>query len=283
MKKILTGKNLLILLGGIVLAVTLILPSRLSSPCPLGKKFEPVLQKGCPLFVDQDFNGVCDLIQGLALPSQQTGFNFTFFKEFAIFIFLLGGAIYLNLKRPKNLSILRFTLCTFSLIYFGFFLHQALCPIATLQMVFISKEKIVLTFFIFLVFLLPILTTLLFGSIFCNFVCPIGAFQELIFRISRKFAKIPTLARFPKILLYLPYATLFLVAWGSTHWTTTVFCKLDPFGALFGCNPANWKTPFLIALLVTFLFSFRPFCQFLCPLGAIFNFLEKFRILKPKR
>ena len=283
-KKILTRNNLIILLGGIVLSLALLLPRRLSAPCPLGLTFEPTLQKGCPLFVDQNFDNTCDLLQQEAVfyPELAEGFDFSHFKEFGVFAVLLGLAIFLNWKKPKNLPTLRLIILTLSLFYFGFLLYQALCPIATLQMVFVSKEKIVLTFFIFLVFLLPLLVTLLFGSIFCRFLCPIGAVQELIFRIPRKFGEIPTLARFPKVLFYLPYIILFLVALGSASFSTTIFCKFDPFGALFGCNPAGWKLPFLIAFLITSLFIFRPFCQFLCPLGAIFKFLEKFRILKPK-
>ena len=277
-----TKNNLIILLGGIVLALILVLPSRLSSPCPLGKTYESQSQIPCPFFLDQDADQVCDLIQGVAVSYEPTEFDFSRFKEFGVFIVLLTVAVFLNLKRPKNLAGLRLIILTLSLLYFGFLLRQGLCPIATLQMVFVSQEKVVLAFFIFLVFLLPLLTTLLFGSIFCNYICPIGAAQELTFRIPRKLLKIPVLARFPKILLYIPYIVLFLIALGSAHFSTTIFCKFDPFGALFGCNPAGWKLPFLIALLIASLFIFRPFCHFLCPLGAILKFLEKFRILKPK-
>jgi len=283
MKKLLTKNNLIILSGGIILTLALLLPSRLSAPCPLGKTYDPALEKDCPFFVDQDADNTCDLLQGATVSYQPTEFEFSHFKEFGIFVILLGSAILLNWKKPKNLSVFRLTLLAISLLYFGLLLQQALCPIATLQMIFISQEKVVLTFFIFLVFLLSLLTTLLFGRIFCYFLCPIGAIQELVFRIPRKFGKVPTLTRFPKLLLYLPYLILFLVALGSTFFSVTIFCKFDPFGALFGCNPANWKLPFLIAFLVTSLFIFRPFCNFLCPLGAILKFLEKFRILKPKK
>lgn len=275
-------QNILIILAGIALTLLLLLPSRFPGSCPLTKTYNPLIQQSCPLFVDQDADQVCDLIQQAAISYEPSGFDFSHLKEFGVFVFLLGLAIYLNWKKPKNLPTLRLLLLTLSLIYFGFLLHQGLCPIATLQMVFVSREKVVLTFFIFLVFLLPLITTLLFSPIFCHFLCPIGAIQELIFRVSRKFGKIPTLARFPKILLYLPYLVLFLVALGSAHFSTTIFCKLDPFGEVFGCNPASWKLPFLIAFFITSLFIYRPFCLFFCPLGAIFKFLEKFRILKPQ-
>lgn len=283
MKKLLSKNNLLILFGAIVLTLVLLLPRRFSSSCPLTTTDDSAIQKSCPFYIDQDADQVCDLIQGVAVPYEPSGFDFSHLKEFGVFVFLLGLAVFINWKGGKNLPSLRLLLLSLSLAYFGFLLRQALCPTATLQMVLVSRERAVLTFFIFLVFLLPLLTTLLFGSIFCHFLCPIGAVQEFIFKISRKFGQVPIIARFPKILFYLPYLVLFLVAFLSVRFSTTVFCKIDPLGALFGCNPANWKMPFLIAFLATSLFIFRPFCQFLCPLGAIFKFLEKFRILKPRK
>jgi len=151
-----------------------------------------------------------------------------------------------------------------------------------LQMVFVQKERVVLPIFIFLFFLLPILATLLFGRIFCHFLCPVGATQELIFRISKKIGKFPTLIHFPRLLFYLPFLILILVAFFSFFLSTAIFCRLDPFGFLFSCNRTEWKIAPLVILLFSFVFIFRPFCQFLCPLGAIFRILEKFRILKPK-
>jgi len=238
MKKLLTKTNLIIILGGIVLALLLLLPRQFSSTCPKGLTFDPVLGGSCPAFVDQNLDGICDLVQKAA-SQQLTEFDFSYLKEFIFFALLFGVAIFINLKKPKTLPVLRFALLTFSLFYFGFLLRQALCPIATFQMVFVLKDQVVLTFFIFLIFLLPILTTLLFGRIFCNFLCPIGATQELIFRVSRKFVKIPVLTKIPRILFYLPYLILVLLALGSTFLSTAIFCKFDPFGSLFGCNPVD--------------------------------------------
>jgi hypothetical protein len=280
-RQILGKNNLIILLGGAALALVLLLPRQFSSTCPKGLTFDPVLGGSCPLFVDQDNDGVCDLIQGVAF-QPSTGFDFSYLKEFVIFVFLLAMAIFINLKKPKTLPVLRFALLTFSLFYFGFLLRQALCPIATLQMVFVLKDRVVLTFFIFLVFLLPILATLLFGRVFCSFLCPLGAAQELIFRTPRKFRKIPVFTKIPRILFYLPYLVLFLVALGSAYVSTAIFCKYDPFGALFGCNPAGWKITILATLFILSLFVFRPFCQLFCPLGAIIKFLSRFQIFKNK-
>lgn len=274
--------DLIVILGGIILTLTLLLPRWLSFPCPLRPNLKPSWQERCPFFVDQNQNAVCDILENI--PSQAVRpkeFNFSFLREFLLFTLLLAAAVFVNFKKPKNLPVLRLSFLAFSLFYFGFLLHQSLCPVATLQMVFVQRERVVLLLFIFLVFLLPLIVTLLWGAIFCHFLCPVGAVQEIIFKASRKFAKTPVLTHFPRSLFFLPFIILFLVAFSSTRFLTATFCKIDPFGVLYGCNPTGWKLPFLIVLLIASFFIFRPFCQFLCPLGAIFKFLEKFRILKP--
>ena len=273
------GKNnLAIFLAGIILALVLLLPRFLSSNPP--EKPSSQAWIGCPFFVDENQNGICDALESFLGQTETTEFDFSFSKEFIIFILLLAAAIFVDLKKPKNLPVFRLVLLASSLLYFGFLLHQSLCPIATLQMVFVQKERVVLPIFIFLFFLLPIIATFFFGRIFCQFLCPIGAVQELLFRIPRKFFKIRTF-HFPRFFFYLPFLILVLVAFGSFFFSTPVFCRLDPFGFLFGCNPAGWKIPILTVLLANSLFLFRPFCNFLCPLGAIFKLLEKFRIWQP--
>ena len=172
----------------------------------------------------------------------------------------------------------------FSVFYFGFFWSK-ICPIATLQSIFLQKERVVLQLPLFLIFLLPIITTLLFGRIFCHFLCPLGAIQELIFRISRKLPiKIPNLTqKIPKKLFYLPYIILLILILGTLSTSSLFFCKFEPWGQIFGCKNNLFSFFFLFITLFFSLLIFRPFCHLFCPLGAIFKWLEKFKILKPKR
>ena len=74
------------------------------------------------------------------------------------------------------------------------------------------------------------------------------------------------------------------------------FCKyLCPSGTLFGALPllsANdtlreqagglffWKLGILLALTVLSVKVFRPFCQYLCPLGAIYGWFNRFSLVQ---
>lgn len=144
----------------------------------------------------------------------------------------------------------------------------------------------------------------LFGSIFgrfvCGWLCPFGLVQDLLHRIPlfKKKKQLP-LHRFLK---YGKYAVLiFLVCIGSLflfggYAKVPAFCKyLCPSGTLFGALPllsANealrnqlgglffWKLGVLLALLLLSIKFYRPFCQYLCPLGAIYGWFNRISLVQ---
>ena len=144
----------------------------------------------------------------------------------------------------------------------------------------------------------------LFGSLLgrtvCGWLCPFGLVQDLLHRIPvfQKCKRLP----FHRILIYGKYAVLlFLVCIGSMFLfggfaRIPAFCKyLCPSGTLLGALPllsANgllrsqigglffWKLGILIVILVLSVKIFRPFCQYLCPLGAIYGWFNRFSLVQ---
>lgn len=258
-------EKLIILFVALVLTYFLLLPS----------KHTPF----CPFFVDENQDAICDILQNNRLPS--TYFDFSFWPQTIIFIFLLALSILIQIS--GKVKWLRNYILIFSIFYFGFFWSK-ICPIATLQSIFLQKEEVVLQLPLFLIFLLPLIITLLFGQIFCNFLCPLGGFQELIFRISRKLPiKIPNLTpKISKKFFFLPYLILFILILGTISTSSLFFCRFDPWGQILGCK-SNLSS--IIILFITLLLSlliFRPFCRLFCPLGAIYRPLERFKIWQSK-
>lgn len=266
-------EKLIILLAALILTIVLLSPSRFAA-----FRQEPVAPF-CPFFVDENQDAICDILQ--TSPLKTTNFDFSFWPQATIFTFLLLLSILIQ-NLPK-LKWLRIYLLIFSLVYFGLFWSK-ICPIATLQSIFLQKERIVLQLPLFLIFLLPIITSLLFGRIFCHFLCPLGGIQELIFRILRITpVKIPNLTpKISKKLFFLPYIFLAILSLGTILTSSLFFCKFEPWGYILGCKSNLFSIIIFFVTLFASLLIFRPFCNFFCPLGAIFRFLEKFRILKPK-
>ncbi len=132
--------------------------------------------------------------------------------------------------------------------------------------------------------------TLLFGPIFCGWVCPFGTFQEFIGKIGRKiFGRkynhfIPE--KFDKVLKYLRYIVLALVLYNTAVTAKLIFQDVDPYYALFNMFTGEVAVTAYIALAVitiSSLFVERPFCKYACPYGAMLGFFGLFSIFKIKR
>jgi len=126
----------------------------------------------------------------------------------------------------------------------------------------------------------------------CGWLCPFGLVQDLVHRIPfvKKWKKLPG-ERFLRYLKYLVLAglviTLPMVVSDALGYGVPWFCKyLCPSGTLFGSVPLLtvnpvlrqaagglfwWKLGLLIFFLVLALLIWRPFCRYLCPLGAIYG------------
>ena len=156
----------------------------------------------------------------------------------------------------------------------GFYMGGILCPISSVQNIFLKWNNGYL-----LLFLIPIVLAVTVGRVFCGYVCPFGAIQELLhvrkweFRIPRKWR---SLLGFIKYGL-LAYLVTRVIVTGTG---TGIWQGATPFKALF-----EWGgTPLTIALTAIFaVFSvvlWRPFCDFFCPLGALLSLLSRFSFFK---
>ena len=138
------------------------------------------------------------------------------------------------------------------------------------------------------------------GRTICGWICPLGLIQELLHRIpTRKIRK----SRITRKLSYLKYVLLavFVVAipliWGVGKGVILpAFCKyICPAGTLEGAvgllqNPANATSFYQLGALFTnkwvimiviglaCIFCYRSFCRFICPLGAIYGFFNRFAL-----
>ncbi len=115
-------------------------------------------------------------------------------------------------------------------------------------------------------FLLPLVAALLVGRVFCSAVCPLGAVQDVV---AWKPLRVPPALAVPLGLL--PFAFLAGGALLAGTGTAFLICRYDPFVHFFRLSGP--MTILLLGglLLVVGVFIARPYCRFLCPLGAIFR------------
>lgn len=116
------------------------------------------------------------------------------------------------------------------------------------------------------------------GTLFCGWICPLGAVQELIhikkIELPPNFKSLDRGLKFLKhlILAFLLYFTI------KTGWN--IFCRYDPFKALFNFQGEFITLLILIIILMASLLVKRPFCRYLCPFGAVLSFISRFSIYK---
>ena len=171
------------------------------------------------------------------------------------------------------------------------------CPVGALQNTMSRTYKKPAFPFYVIGFLM--LTGLVLGRWVCGFLCPFGLVQDLIYRIPF-FKKLRTFP-YERFLRVLKYAVLGVLVIGLPLFSAfrgvlvPYFCKfLCPSGTLFGAVPLTltgavkasqlgslfwWKVGVMFALLLLSLLISRPFCRYLCPLGAIYGLFNRIALV----
>ena len=169
------------------------------------------------------------------------------------------------------------------------------CPIGSLQAVLGGKNKNFSYYVVGIIMFFGVI----FGRFICGFLCPFGLVQDLLYKIPTK--KIKISKKIDKPLRYLKYIILIIFVIGMPIFLTNdfgnslpYFCKLIcPAGTLEGGIPLtimneglrsqlgwlfNWKMFILITVVVSSIFIYRPFCKYICPLGAIYGLFNRFSL-----
>ena len=169
------------------------------------------------------------------------------------------------------------------------------CPVGAFQAV-VGSSKFRFSYYITGIL---ILFGVLLGRFICGFLCPFGWFQELLHKIPTK--KLSTKRLKP--LTYLKYVILVVMVFllpvlvvNEAGMGDPFFCKyLCPQGVLEGAIPLSltnagiraalgklftWKAGVLLAVVLTSVFVYRPFCKWICPLGAVYALFNKVSLLQ---
>ena len=171
------------------------------------------------------------------------------------------------------------------------------CPIGALQAMVTGKKP---RFAFYVLGWLAMLGVLL-GRFICGWLCLFGLIQELLYKIPTPKLTVPE--RLDRPLRYLKYAVLLVfvvllptILRDEFGLSVPYFCKwLCPVGMLEGGVPLAildrgiraaahglyaWKLGILIFVLVLSVLIHRPFCRYLCPLGAFYALFQKVSFLR---
>jgi len=129
-----------------------------------------------------------------------------------------------------------------------------------------------------------VVTTLIWGRIFCSTLCPFGAVQDFITRFSPKrwLVKIPQ--KVHEKALYIKYGVLaFIIVMAVGFNNVQVFQYFEPFGTLFFLSGSIVLFAILAAILLACVVVPRFYCRYMCPLGAALGVVSIISPLRIKR
>lgn len=147
--------------------------------------------------------------------------------------------------------------------------------------------------FIFIFWWFIIITVFIWGrGLFCGWLCPYGALTELAYKLGRalglkRFQFFLPLAMHNK-LKWLKYA-IFFVLLGASFYSMGMaekMAEVEPFKTTFLVGVWNRSWPYVLFWSILFglaFFTERPFCKYLCPLGAGLAIPSTFRFFGIKR
>ena len=160
-----------------------------------------------------------------------------------------------------------------SVVFFGFYLGGILDPINAVFIALTQKQL----FLSAVLLLIPIALSILWGRFFCGWICPLGAIQEFL-NPEHETRVIPY--ALDKVLKYLKFIVLIVLGYLTWHTTYNMWQNYDPSKTIFSFSGSLTAIIVLVALLLISLLVSRPFCKYLCPLGAILAITSKFALFR---
>ena len=124
-------------------------------------------------------------------------------------------------------------------------------------------------------------------GVFCGWLCPFGALQELLAKLARV-VQLPQWSpsyRAHRMLWRLKYVSLAVLAVATLHGlqTMAVAAEIEPFKTVISLRMDRaWPyVVYALVILAAGLFVERAFCRFLCPLGAVMAIGGRLRSSRP--
>ncbi|MGQ9800524.1 MAG: 4Fe-4S binding protein [Candidatus Saccharicenans sp.] len=179
-------------------------------------------------------------------------------------------------------------------IFSGFSMHPSPICAFTKPLLYGLRAPMLATLAVIL------LLSLIGPKLFCSYVCPVGAVQELLAMLADR---LKIRRRRPAFRLSQTFRVLIFLAFIALSWTAVIHTvnqgqirALSLYDYINAFEGFKWNLqptlldnlfhflPLLLTLAFAF-FTYRPYCYFVCPVGLFTNIIEQiavFRVVKKK-
>jgi polyferredoxin len=179
---------------------------------------------------------------------------------------------------------LKYVTLVVSVAYLGFYKSQLLSVVNIFGVLGNNLPRVRYSLAWYLLAIVGVVSTVLWGRVYCGRICAFGAFTQLLDQIVPKRLRIEVPRRIERRASLIKYVILGCAV-GAYLWTRNpgFYPYIEPFW-MFGLTG---RTPVLLAMLATLLivtlFIRNAYCRFLCPLGAALGIISKLTVFRIKR
>ncbi|KEF31832.1 Nitrous oxide reductase maturation protein NosR [Marinobacter nitratireducens] len=219
-------------------------------------------------------------------------------REFQIVVLCLGLGVLLFIlffqdwlvQKPKMMRWIRHGFLVYTLVFIGWYALGQLSIVNVLTFVNslirgFTWETFLIDPMLFVLWAVVAGIILLWGrAVFCGWLCPFGALQELLNEIARKF-KVPQYTvpfTWHERLWAIKYIILLVLFGVSLESMATAerLAEVEPFKTSITLHfDRSWPfVSYAVLLLVVNLFTRKVYCRYLCPLGAALALPTKMRV-----
>jgi NosR/NirI family nitrous oxide reductase transcriptional regulator len=197
-----------------------------------------------------------------------------------VYLLLVIFALVMGAFLSKSAK-LRWVALTATMLYLGFYKNGFLSVSHITSVIKLGPEALTNNLTTLMIAVFTIITTLIWGRVFCSSLCPFGAVQDFIARFSPKKWRIKVPQKIHDNALYIKYAILaVIIITAMVNANLSIFQYFEPFGTLFFFSPSPVLWGILIAILAACFVVERFYCRYVCPLGAALGIVS---MLSPNR
>ncbi|MBT7138038.1 MAG: 4Fe-4S binding protein [Rhodospirillaceae bacterium] len=198
-----------------------------------------------------------------------------------------------KLTRTGHLTTFRYAVLAFTLFGIGWYGQGQLSIVNLLALVRAAADQQSLSFLLYdpislIIWFYALASMIAWGrGIFCGWLCPFGVLQEVSHGLGR-LLKAPDLRvppRMDRVLLRVKYPLLGLLVVTATlsPSLTDKLVEVEPFKTSITLyfERSLPHVAYAVGWLLMGMIMFKPFCRYICPLGAGLALLGKIRIIDP--
>lgn len=182
---------------------------------------------------------------------------------------LVGLMALVTIAFFRKSSRLRWSALSVTLVYLGFYNSGFLSVSHVTGLLAQGPITIVGNLPLLLLVLFTLITTILWGRLFCASLCPFGALQDFISRFMPHRWRIQLPALLHRRSLWVKYGFLtVIVAVALIDNSVSIFQYFEPFGTLFYFSQSFLLWTILVGIILGCVLVERFYCRYVCPLGA---------------